>query len=396
MPDLVQQIVEALGPDGVWKELQLHVPSLGQPRNGHVEVRALCPFHDDHRPSWCWNLAKGVATCHVCGDGNYSLIGYIAYRTGRPKVTVVDEYCRRLGLARPRRRPLTLADYAASKRLPADYLKSRFDLAETADGLEIPYFDSSGVELARRLRRRLGEPPRWKGNGVAARRMVYGLRGLPWIGRTGYLFVVEGESDLHTAWYYDLPALGLPGASVGHKVLAETVAANRVHTVFALPDSDAGGWQMLVRLETALKLQGWTGKFLAARLPAKDLSDLHVAQDGNCEAAIWASLHAALPVAEALAGYDRRRVMEDTKLLEITQRVKADRTVGPIDKWIVITAATEVLIDPTQPIPLSKSKLAQKAGVPRRTFYDHLPSLLKAGLLEEVGDRLRLGKMLVR
>ena len=67
---LVQQVAEKLGPDGVWQELHRFVPTLQPMRNGSLEVRAVCPYHDDHRPSWCWNLAKGVATCHVCGKAN--------------------------------------------------------------------------------------------------------------------------------------------------------------------------------------------------------------------------------------------------------------------------------------------------------------------------------------
>ena len=100
------------------------------------------------------------------------MIGFIAYRASRAPVSVLDEYCRRLGLARPRQRPLTLADYAAAKNLPAEFLQARSGLADTADGLEISYLDCNGREIARRLRRRSGERPRWKGKGVPARRMV--------------------------------------------------------------------------------------------------------------------------------------------------------------------------------------------------------------------------------
>ena len=396
MPNLIQQVLEALGPDGVWQELNARVSSLQTPKNDQVEVRALCPFHDDHRPSWCWNLAKGVATCHVCGEGDYSLIGYIAYHTGRPKLAVLDEYCRRLGLARPRRHTLTLADYAAAKRLPEGYLQGRFGLTDTENGLEIPYFDPSGMELARRLRRRLGERPRWKGNGVAARRMVYCLHGLPWIGPTGYVFIVEGESDLHTAWYYDLPAWGMPGASVGHQAIADIVVQVKARTVYVLPHEDRSGHAMLERSSRSLKRAGWTGSLLVARLPAKDVSELHIELGNGFERALWASLHRAIPAEQALAEFEQRAARGDTTMVRITHKILNCRDLKPVDKLILIAAAAQVATDPTQPIPLTRAALARRAGVPRRTFFDHLPRLLHLGLLEVIGTSLRLGNALVR
>ena len=93
MASLTQLVTEKLGFQGVYQELHPFIPSLTFPANAHVEVRALCPYHDDHNPSWCWNLAKGVANCPVCGHGGRSMFGFIAERTNRSPLDVLDEYC---------------------------------------------------------------------------------------------------------------------------------------------------------------------------------------------------------------------------------------------------------------------------------------------------------------
>ncbi len=196
--NLVEQVAAALGPDGVWEELHPFIPSLQRPRNGSAEVRALCPGHNDHRPSWCWNLERGLACCHVCGEGNMSFIRLIAQRTGRRPVMVLDEYCRRLKLPRPRGRTLTVEDYAAAKCLPVSFLIDRFQVSDGRDGLRLPYLDGDGRVLEERVRKSMSAKLRWSRQGVVAKRMVYGRYGIRWIGATGYVLVVEGESDAHS------------------------------------------------------------------------------------------------------------------------------------------------------------------------------------------------------
>ena len=396
-PSLTQQVAEKLGPDGVWRELHPFIKSLPPPQDGKVEVKALCPFHDDHHPSWCWSLEKGIATCHVCGEGNYSIVGYIARCTHRRPIDVLDDYCKRLGLPRPHSRTLTLADYAQAKALPIEFLAERFALFDEPDGLHIPYLAQDGEQLALRRRAKLGGKPMWKGKGTPARRMVYGLHGLPWIAPTGYIFVVEGESDLHTAWFYDFPALALPGAHVGHRALAKVIRDANPRTVYVLPDDDPSGRLMLKTFDRELKLAGWTEDFRSARLPAKDLSELHVKYGDQCQDAIYASLHRALPVEEVLVGLDAQKEMEDSKMVEVTDRIFAiDDDLIPTDKLILIRAAREVAGDLTQPIPMAKKRLAAAVGVARRTMANRLPHLCALGYLVDDGHDLRFGPALVQ
>jgi putative DNA primase/helicase len=43
--------------------------------------------------------------------------------------------------------------------------------------------------------------------------LPYGLGLLKEARKAGHVILVEGESDCHTLWYHDIPALGIPGAT---------------------------------------------------------------------------------------------------------------------------------------------------------------------------------------
>ncbi len=398
VPDLMQQVVGRLGPEGVWKELSSFIPSLQRPRNGSPEVLALCPFHDDRRPSWCWNLQKGVATCHVCaGEGDFSMIGYIAKCTDRRGVVVLDEYCKRLDLPRPRSKTLTLVEYAGAKMLSADFLTKQFSLSDVSGGMRIPYLDRDGSVIAERIRRKLREQPRWK-KGARAMALIYGLHGIENVERDRVVFLFEGESDLHTAWHYGLPSLAVPGATMGIKTFVAEVVAAEVETVFTVPDADKAGQNMLRKIDRALAVAGWAGDHRCIQLPAKDLSALHIERCGDCRDAISAEKARATPARDAIAQFERCVDEEAKTFSEITGRILKLESgdANATDKVILIATARTVATNPTGPIPCSRKALGRKAHVPRRTLFSRLSGLIERRLLEEVGDALRLGKRLVQ
>jgi hypothetical protein len=340
-------------------------------------------------------LEKGIATCHVCGMGNMSFVGVIARATGRRPVTVLDEYCQRLGLPRPRRRVLTLADYAVAKQLPIDFLVERFALADSPEGIRMPYVGEDGALHGERVRKHLTAKPRWP-KGTKASTKVYGLHGLPWIRATGSILVVEGESDLHTSWFHDLPALAMPGAAVGHRAMAKVVHEAAPHTVYLVPDSDSGGRAMLARMGNALHLVGWTGRALALRLPTKDLSDLHTAPDVDFSAVLNSCLNAAQPLAEVLERFDLQIAVEDRKMIKLLQAMLPNRELIGTDKAIVLAVALRGGADPTRPVLVTMQELARLAGVRRRTVHNRLPHIIHAGFLRREARGLCLGQGLVQ
>jgi hypothetical protein len=80
--------------------------------------------------------------------------------------------------------------------------------------LRIPYLKPNGTDGPVRFRIALekGEHDdcfRWK---KCSTTTLYGIWRLSLARKRGSVVLVEGESDCHTLWYHDVPAIGLPGA----------------------------------------------------------------------------------------------------------------------------------------------------------------------------------------
>ena len=147
--------------------------------------------------------------------------------------------------------PLTLADYAAAKGLPADFLASLGVSEETTSNgprLRIPYQAEDGGELIARFRHALeGKAFSWP-RGSAGQLVLYGLNRLPRARETGHVVIVEGESDAQTLWFNDLPAVGVPGASNWNEA-RDALALEGFETVFVIDEGDRGASALLDRLK---------------------------------------------------------------------------------------------------------------------------------------------------
>jgi excisionase family DNA binding protein len=112
------------------------------------------------------------------------------------------------------------AAYAAAKRLPEELLEELGLRDRKWRGkliLELPWHDQDGQEVAVHRRFALDGKPedkfKWP-TGTKAKGLLYGLpRRKRAIGE-GWALLVEGESDCHTAWAAELPAFGIPGATM--------------------------------------------------------------------------------------------------------------------------------------------------------------------------------------
>lgn len=111
--------------------------------------------------------------------------------------------------------PPTFENYAEMKHLPPEFLETLGMQTIHIGGkpaLKVPYYDLEGVERSVRFRISLTGTDRFrwrKGSKV----MPYGLWRLPEMRKAGWVLLVEGESDAHTAWYHSIPAIGIPGAN---------------------------------------------------------------------------------------------------------------------------------------------------------------------------------------
>ncbi len=249
MPTLLSAIIARLDRSGV---------SDRQFPDGKGEYWAHCPFHDDTNAT-NFSVSERGYKCLAC-DASGGL----------------RELAKHLGIeVRERQRAgITLAEYADAKRLPVGFLRG-LGLDDGHMGgrpiILIPYKDQSGRTVSVRRRLRLQKPKRgkdlrfmWrKGDSV----LPYGLWRLAQMREAGWMLLVEGESDSHTAWLYDVPALGIPGAATWK---AEWAAHLQGIDVYVWREPDQGGDTFIQRLQRDLP----GAKVIVPPSGLKDLSDI--------------------------------------------------------------------------------------------------------------------------
>ena len=238
-------------------ELLSRLTSVSKSGSGYT---ALCPAHDDSSPSLSVSAgSKGIILkCHAgCA------VDVICQALG---IVVADLFHnggqagRRPG---PRRgnpgtgpgasssatgnvsqQGLTLQEYSDGKKIPLGFLRNLgLTDAKRAGSpiIRIPYLDETGTETAIRFRLSLDGPSKfaWR---TASRLSLYGIWRLA--KGSDYVILVEGESDCHTLWHNDLPALGLPGAGQW-KELRDADHLAGFKKIFLVVEPDPGGAQLL-------------------------------------------------------------------------------------------------------------------------------------------------------
>jgi hypothetical protein len=233
-------------------------------RNGETAM-SFCPAHDDRtNPSLSVKAENGRLLLHcfagcqteaIISAVNLEMKNLFVERGGgssippnmparlhaqseNPHVNGQNE--RASGDAHPKH-GCTLKDYSEQKKLPEDFLRG-LGLRDVTyldkPTVRIPYPDEEGQEVAVRFRTSLDgdEKFRWR-SGDKPR--PYGLRLLEEARKAGYVVLVEGESDCHTLWFYDIPALGIPGASNWRDGWATYL--DGIEKIYAVIEPDQGG-----------------------------------------------------------------------------------------------------------------------------------------------------------
>jgi hypothetical protein len=141
--------------------------------------------------------------------------------------------------------PCTLEAYAEAKGLPVAFLEG-LGLSDRKyqgrSAVRIPYRDAGGHEACVRFRTALEKTEasddrfRWRTGNKA---ILYGLWRLEAIRETGYVVLVEGESDAQTLWFHGIPALGVPGASSWKREWAQHLEG--LERIYAVIEPDGGG-----------------------------------------------------------------------------------------------------------------------------------------------------------
>jgi hypothetical protein len=147
---------------------------------------------------------------------------------------------------------LTVEQYAAGKQLDPAFLRGLGLGTIHINGmpvLRIPYFDCDGELAAVRFRHWLdqGEGPKfsWR-KGTTPQ--LYGQDRIRLARDAGLVFLVEGESDAHTLWQHNVPALGIPGARAWNEQ-RDAPLLDGIDQICVVIEPDAGGEAVLQWLE---------------------------------------------------------------------------------------------------------------------------------------------------
>jgi hypothetical protein len=236
--------------------------------DGHYTAE--CPGHQDSKNSLGIREGDDGRTVLFCfaGCSAEKIVAALG-------LTMADLFRSRANGAGGGRHVITLQEFAAAKQLPAAFL-SDCGVVEQRGALQITYRHRDGTPAARQRRRTAiaAKDGSWWTGPKDTSPIAYGAWRLDDALEKGELLLVEGESDSLTAWYHNIPALGIPGAALTKTLEAEHVAG--IPRLFVLREPDDGGSTFIARMSLRLAELGWTGEARVLSLPVKDLNELHI------------------------------------------------------------------------------------------------------------------------
>lgn len=268
---------------------------LQHPDQSKEQWNSLCPAHDD---------AKQSLTISV-GEDNRVILHCFANCTADAVVAALGLKMADLFEAKP---GVTLAELAASKRLPAKWLQDKCGLRDLSagEGVGIPYTDEDGRRLFIRVRFALRakegtRQPRGE------KLQVYGQWRLKEIRKAKEVVIVEGESDCWTLWHAGFQALGMPGAAATASLHMRWL--DGVETVYVWQEPGAAGQSFVDRLAKKLRKVKFGGHMkLLRHVEHKDPSAWFIANQETFSAAFREQMTGAEALPEP-AGAARYRAI---------------------------------------------------------------------------------------
>jgi hypothetical protein len=245
------------------------------------------------------DTSKSVQQCNTSKNNN-----------NKSSLTVIDKGC-------------TLLEYSEFKNIPEVFLKTTCFLNETVlnkkNALLIPYSDEFNKTVATRYRISLNVNASdsskfiWK---KGDKPFLYGLWKLKDFQKDDFIIIVEGESDCHTLWYNDFPAIGVPGAT-NWKKDRDAVFFNGFNTIYLIKEPDTGGDKLIKSLsDSSLK-----DRIKVVSLGEyKDPSELYIKYPKSFKSKFQKYLDASQPLKD-YQSEDVKKIIEDSwKYCEIIAR----------------------------------------------------------------------------
>lgn len=243
------------------------------------EWQGLCPYHQDHSPSFSVNVKKGLFICYACGaKGNMKQLaehlGVPTDPTREPEVSTSDVKAKIAAMQSPKVEITKtveverwrIGDYRTpwgTRGIVSDFVFDMFGLGYDweADALIIPVYSWDGKASAV-IRRRMNPAPEQPKYlypaGFKISENLFGVwqaRTIAGIGRIRKMAVVEGSIDALSMWEVGIPAVALLGArmSPAHKRLLEKLDPVEV---VVMTDNDNAGRTAALDVHVKLKHTG--------------------------------------------------------------------------------------------------------------------------------------------
>ncbi len=207
---------------------------------------------------------------------------------------------------------LTVEGYAEAKKLPLNFLKKLGLKNASWRGtlvVVIPYGDASGEEACVRIRVSMDVNDKrrfvWE---TGSKPCLYGLWRLK-KKKSGYVCLVEGESDCQTLWLHRFPALGLPGANGWKEDWARYF--DSIARIYVAIEPDTGGeavqrWLRNSRIRDRVRL-------IMLNPEKKDASALYLADPKNFPRAWKAAMKAATLWSKLEEQHEHRQQLTPTQ-----------------------------------------------------------------------------------
>lgn len=173
--------------------------------------------------------------------------------------------------------PCDLEALAFVKSLPSEWLVNEFGLEQSKKGeIAIPCYDITGNFVRARVRTRISakEGTRWQSGGKG--QCAYNANRLDRAQKSGFLVLVEGETDTWTLHYHGFPVLGIPGANNASVIEPEHIEC--LEKIFVVREPGTSGEQFIPGVITRLEKLNFKGNLFELQMPKgiKDPSDLHI------------------------------------------------------------------------------------------------------------------------
>jgi len=265
------------------------------------ETRCPVPDHEDRKPSFFLYPGGGGKCYTQCGRywSAYELADLLEIKLPAQDVGI------------------STAELATAKGLSEDFLQ-RHGVSDGFNGsgkqrrpcVDVQYSNKSGEVVAVRKRLNLDGPIRFKWR-RGDHPPLYGLPYLEEVRSIGWVILLEGESDCWTLWRHQIPALGVPGASMWK---SEYAALLEGVEVYLWHEPDGGGDGLLKAISVDLPEL----KLIEAPQGAKDPSELYMQIGDDFKPAMDELLATARPVkdirVEAFTK-EARKCLEQAKVL---------------------------------------------------------------------------------